>query len=253
MSQIINPDLSGLDISLGLVPGAKGFGSLAERDGLNQKVQGVDLWRGTADELPTPPDSGEQMTLVSTDANDIDTTGTGARTVRVEYIDANGDEQEEIVALNGLTPVDMLATNIRFVNAIHTVTVGSNGVAVGDISIYKFGDANTVYNMIAAGGNMSVTTSRMVPAGKRFLLKRWTATSTTQNHQVTIRIRSTSRAGILYPGVFLFIDSATLEVNTYEHTFNYPVLIPALAIIKVSAWANQVGTDVSASFDGVLL
>lgn len=253
MSTIHNPDSNAFLISKGLIPGTGCFDSLGERDAVDQKVQGVDVWRGTADFIPEPPDVGEQMSLVSTSANDDKDAGTGVRRVRIEYIDAAGDEQTEDIDLEGLTAVDTVATDIRFVNAIHAIDVGSNGVADGDITIYQFGAPATVYNTIIAGGNMSVTISRMIPAGHSFYLTGWNGTSTTQNKQVTLRIRSTSRNGVLEPGVYLFIDSATLEVNTYSRVFACPVKIPGLAIIKVSAWALQVGTNVSASFDGYLI
>jgi hypothetical protein len=255
-SLIHNPNVAGgngLGIALGLYPGASGFYSLSGRDNVNQKAQGVDLWHGVADQLPTPPSGGEQMTLVSTSADDDKDAGIGTRSVEIHYIDAAGDQQIETVELEGLTPVSTIATDIRFVNFLHSASVGSNGVAVGDVSIYKFGDALTVYNMIQAGGNMSLTTSRMIPAGRSFYLTRWNATSTSQNKAVTLRIRATSDNGVLLSGIFLFKDSATLEVATYARTFSVPIKIPALAIIKVSAWALQVGTNVSASFDGFLI
>lgn len=256
MSNIENTDIGaggyGFDVARGLIPGSGCFTSLGERESLNQKVQGVDIWRGTADTIPEPPDVGEQMTVVSDDAGDA-LAGTGVQTVRIEYLDAAGVEKTEDIDLNGLTGVNTIATDIRFVNAMYAVAVGSNGVAEGNITIHQTGTPATVYNLIYIGGNMSLTVARMIPAGKSFYLTRWTATSTTQNQQVAIRIRATQRDGVLIQGVYLFIDSVIVEVDTYEHTFSCPIRIPALAKIKVSAWPNQVGTDVSATFDGILL
>lgn len=241
-----------VDVGLGNIPGASCFDSLAERSNVDQKVEGVDVWRGTADQIPVPPSGGEQMTIVSTEAADF-ATGTGVQELVIEYIDAAGDQRTETIVPTGLAPKDTVATDIRFVNAIRASKVGSFGVAEGTITIYQKGDPTRVYNLVVAGGNMSLTSSRMIPAGHSFYVQGWTATSTTQNKQIALRLRATSRNGILIPGVFLFIDSAVLEVATYRRRFACAHKIPALAIIKVSGWANQVGTDVSASFDGVLI
>jgi hypothetical protein len=192
------------------------------------------------------------MTLVSTQAADA-AAGTGVQSVDIHYIDANGDMQVENRSLSGLTPVNTVATNIRFVNEIHAAAVGSGGVAAGNITLYKLSTPATIYNMIAAGGNMSLVTSRMVPASKTFYLSSWNATANVAAKPVTIRIRATQHGGTLIDGVFIFIDSAALELASYSYKFPVPVKIPALAIIKVSAWTSGAGASVSAGFGGYLV
>jgi hypothetical protein len=245
----------GLAVSAGRVPGAKCLDSLGEREAVAILAQGVDIWRGVADQLPVPPSTGEQMEVVSSDVGD-NASGTGVREVEIHYIDRNGDQQTETLTLHatdGTIPVQTQATDIRFVNEFHSRTVGSNGVALGNVEIRSVATPTNVFNHIALGGNMAVTISRMVPRGHSFYLKHWTATSTVQNKQVTVRIRATQHDGRIIPGVFLFIDSAVLEVSTYQQEWACPPRIPAFAIIKVSAWARQAGTDVSAAFNGYLL
>jgi hypothetical protein len=248
----------GLSIARGLVPGGKCWASLAERLNVEAKSvepTGVDVWHGVANQLPVPPSTGEQMEVVSSNAAD-NANGTGIQQVEIHYLDGSGDQRSEVLTLDaadGTTPVQTQATDIRFVNELHATRVGSNGVAQGDIDIRSVATPLNVFNRILLGGNYALTVSRMVPRGHSFFLKYWTATSTVQNKQVTLRIRATQHGGTPIPGVFLFLDSAVLEVSTYEHVWACPPRIPALSIIKVSAWANQVGTDVSAAFNGYLL
>ncbi len=212
---------------------------------------GEDIWLGSADVIPIPIDAGEQMEVVSSDNADNGATATGVLTVRVEYLDASGDEQTEDVTMNGTTGVALTATNVRFVNDIYALTVGSNGVAEGDITIYKQGASSTIYNFIENGGNKSLVPSRMVPNGKTLILQSWQATEA-QSKRQSIRIRSTDMNGVLIPRVFCFKGVAYISKST---TGNIPVTanLPALSIIKVSSWALVSGGEVSCSWWGVLV
>ncbi len=245
----VSSNNSSANIASGNVPGKSIMMALGERENVGTTATGEDIWRGAATSTPTPADVGEQMTLVSDDVQDT-TLGTGVRRVRIDYIDAAGDEQTETVDLDGTTPVDTVATDIRFVNDMYTVLVGSNGVAEGEIIIYKKGAASTIYNMIAEGGNKSLVPHRMVPAGKCLILQGWHATEA-QGRRQTLRIRSTDMNGTLLPGVFCFKGVAYLnKTTTGELKLN--VSIPALSIVKVSSWAVVAGGETSCSWWGVL-
>lgn len=74
------------------------------------------------------------LEVISSSANDA-AAGTGTRTVRVRYIDANYVEQTEIVTLNGTSAVAMAATSSIAVNALESVTTGSNLANVGNIDV----------------------------------------------------------------------------------------------------------------------
>ena len=112
------------EILRGNISGLSMFSAMGERESIGTTLTGEDLWRGNQLTpaptshilIPTPADAGEQMTIVSEDADDDgDPVGTGARTVRIHYCDDAGDAQLEDVTLNGTTPVDTVATDIRAV------------------------------------------------------------------------------------------------------------------------------------------
>lgn len=91
----------------------------------------------------TQPASQAQRSVSSANANDS-SAGTGARTIMIEYYDNTGAGPFfETVTMNGTTPVNTVATNIRFVEQIKVVTVGSTGSNVGII---------TLFNATAGGG-----------------------------------------------------------------------------------------------------
>ena len=60
------------------------------------------------------------MTIVSTDAGDT-FGGNGVNSLQIHYLDANGDAKTETVNMNGLTGVNTVATDIRFVQYIHSL------------------------------------------------------------------------------------------------------------------------------------
>lgn len=233
------------------------LGSLGERDSIAVVATGADIWHGPTDYIVIPATAGEQMEVVSTDAQDS-AAGTGIQQIDVHYLDANGDQQFEEVILNGLTPVQLSESNIRFVQDIHAIAVGNNGVAEGDIWIRKTGTTTTnVYNVIKVGGNMSLTINKMVPANKTLYITHWHA-SATGSKRITLRLRSTDHHGILLDGdspVFIFKGTVNLENSAFEENWTEAELfpIPALSIVKISAWASGVGSYVSVAWDGILI
>ena len=90
------------EILRGNISGLSMFSAMGERESIGTTLTGEDLWRGNQLTpaptshilIPTPADAGEQMTIVSEDADDDgDPVGTGARTVRIHYCDDAGDAQ----------------------------------------------------------------------------------------------------------------------------------------------------------------
>ena len=172
------------------------------------------------------------MMVVSSDYNDR-LNGTGVQKVEIDYLDAIGNEQYETLNLNGTAFVRTVGTNIRFVNAIHATQVGVGTVSSGDISVCSNGTITTVYNMISFGGNMSLSTQRMIPYNKTFYLHEWTASCIASELTVSrLRLRATAAHGTRVNGVFLFTDTAYIYNTTYKKEFAIPKKIPQLSVKK---------------------
>lgn len=255
MSELRKTDFI-LEVSKGNVPGHSIMFAMGEFESGNVNADGEDVCRhedvSGPVRLPTPDAAGEQMTIISDDAQDT-SAGTGVRTVRLEYLDDTGAEQTEDITMNGLTGVNTVATDIRFVNDMYALTVGNNGVAEGNITCYKQGGSigSDLYQMIAQGGNKSLVPHRMVPLGKTLHLKSWNCTEA-QSKRAAFRIRSTDMNGVLVPGVFLFKDTAYIS-GVSSGDLSLACKVPALSIVKVSYWASVVGTEGSCSWWGVLV
>jgi hypothetical protein len=230
-----------------------GFGF---RLSISNATNGDDIWDGTAATLPIPPDVGEQMQVVSTSANDDGApAGTGVQTIDLHYIDANGLEQEETIIMNGVGVVPTVALNIRFVQEIHALTVGTNGVAAGTITISQFGAPATVYSQIPPGFNRSTNTARMVPSGKVLIIRSWSCSggASAGGKTADIRLRTTSHHGSLIARVFQGQDNFTVFNTGIFKTFEPPIVVPAFGIVKCTSYATVAGADVQASWFGILV
>lgn len=76
-----------------------------------------------------------QRSIVSGNANDT-AAGTGARTVKITYLTSVGAGPfTETVTLNGVTPVNTVATNICFIEQIEVLTAGSSGSNTGTLTL----------------------------------------------------------------------------------------------------------------------
>lgn len=102
----------------------------------------------------TEPASAAARELISSSTqDDASPGGTGTRRVRITYYDNNmvGPYHEDI-DLNGTSAVTTVATNIRFVESIKSLTVGSNGTNVGTITLRNTGAGATIGTIAASDG-----------------------------------------------------------------------------------------------------
>ena len=181
------------------------------------------------------PAAGQRMEVVSGDAaDDGDPVGTGVRTVQIHYLDSSYEEQYETVTLNGITAVPTVADDILRINGMHTVTVGSGGVAAGNIDIINLSDT-PIYGRIPVGGNSSLDCIWTVPAGKEAYIVQWTVGSAGGNKDTRFLLKTTSSIeGVLTSGIFQRQDIIIVEDSALSIPFLIPVKIPATADVKIS-------------------
>jgi hypothetical protein len=107
MSYTLTPKDFLLEVRKGNVPGHEIVGLQASHTDTGTSYE--DMWGGDADYVfPTAAESWE---ILRADAAD-DTAGTGARTIAIQSLDANYDEQITFVTLTGATTV-VTGTHIR--------------------------------------------------------------------------------------------------------------------------------------------
>lgn len=114
----------------------------------------------------TEQTSNAQRSIASSSANDT-SAGTGARTVKITYMNATGAGPfTETVTLNGTSFVNTVSTTICFVEKIEVVIVGSTGSNVGTLTLKAAtaGGGATI-GTITATNNQTFWAHHYVPTG----------------------------------------------------------------------------------------
>jgi len=219
----------------GLLPMHEPF----RKSGFNSDVdnQLEDVW--DVGGIYTFPDVPMQMEVVSSSAQDS-SSSVGVRKVEVHYLDAFYNSHEEIIELQGVTPVTTQATDILRINDFHIVEVGSSGSlagANGNIDIRHI-DNSPIYGRIPAGTNSCLACVTTVPASSSLYLTSWEfdVGAATANHFTQGRLQATvNNVDDILPGVFVTQVITIATDAATKHVFDTPIKIPGKADVKVSA------------------
>lgn len=210
-----------------------GFGEVS----ISGAQDNYDVWEGPTGIQPEPDTGGFNLYVESDDADD-DSTGNGAKTISIHYLDTAGVEQTVSATLNGVTPVNTNVTDCMFINSAHiTDHFGTGIVATGNIDCTKT-SGGTVVQRIAAAGNQSLSTMRQVPVGKTLTVSGWHSYGVATTTKVaSMRIRTSAHEGVLNAGVYHFQDVVRVK-DSATGFIPLRFTVPALATIKVSAWTT---------------
>mgnify|MGYP001584774838 CR=1 FL=1 len=237
----------------------KGYRAL-KINGKNSDIDDVseDLWEvgGT---YVYPPANGIQMSVQSSNANDT-AAGTGARKVEIHYLDNNYIERDEEITLNGLASVLTVATNILRVNGIHSVSAGSNGSPVGNITLTNVA-VTVTYTRLTAGSNTHKQAIFTVPLGKDFFVLAWGTGSGTPAGSRFVQFSLLATAhddeGIIEvsDGLFHLWDETSSQDNDIFKKYAIPIYFPEKSDVKISAISDAAAANASCStlLGGILI
>ena len=171
-----------LAVSLGLIGGWRKY----QKFGMNPGVPATgmeEMWpRSDLRVLPTTA----TVASVTGGAADVADSGTGAWTVKLEGLDANYDEIEEIVSMNGATP--SLSTQLFWrVNRAYVDTAGTGTVNAGNIDVTVNGQVQAHIELMEGQTHQTHFT---VPAGHTLIVNAYHVgvgrlTGTTDCHVVS--------------------------------------------------------------------
>ena len=116
----------------------------------------------------TWPQAAQRMEVISSSANDA-AAGTGARTVKLYYLDGNFVLKSETITLNGTTAVATTATDIYRILGLRVVTTGTGLKAAGTIDIRNLADT-PIYARILTGDNEARQAIYTVPENNYLVL-----------------------------------------------------------------------------------
>lgn len=182
-----------------------------------------------------------QRSIASASALDT-AVGTGARTVRITYLDSTGaGPYTEDVTLNGVTYVNTVATNICFIESIVVLTVGSGNSNAGILTLKAAtaGGGATIAT-VAAADNTTKWAQHYVPLGKTCYITDFHAAASL----------NAASAGALVYLQKTPLGSYTREINGRLHfignigstiaTYATPIAVEGPA--RINAWAVTEGT-----------
>lgn len=202
------------------------------------------------------PPSASVMTVSSSDANDT-SAGTGARTVEVSGLDADYNEINEVVTLNGQTPVNTTKSYLR-INRGVVRSAGSGGENAGIIyagtgTVTTGVPANIYLTIDGQGDNQTLMCLWTVPANyTAFLVKMSLSTGTATN---TPAILNASLVARPYGEVFQAKERFTLTDGVHDQLYVYPTPFTEKSDIEVRAFSSSgsVNFDVSSSLEFIYI
>ena len=181
--------------------------------------------------------------------------GTGARTVELFGLDANYNEINETITLNGQTVVNTTKEYLR-INRMVVRSAGSGGSNAGVIyagtGTVTTGVPANVYASVngVTGANQSLMALWTVPAGyTAYLLQYDISNGTTSNTPAVCKLVLSVRP---YGEVFQSKDVKSLTTGMHvEETFSIPIKIEEKSDIEVRALSssNSVTFDISAGLE----
>lgn len=205
-----------------------------------------DVWNNGGTEVYLT--SAEQMNIASSDGADkgTPTAGTGARTLRIFGLDANYDQIDEVVTLDGTNNV-LTANSYLRVHRMIVTSAGSGGQNAGNITATA-ASAGSIHANIAIGDNQTLKSQYTVPNGYYMLANEFFA-SCAKNDQAEFRVE-VRPLNEVFQVKFIF----QLFQQAKEFMFTPSRLIAPKTDVRVRA-KNIGGTTISvtASYDFYLV
>lgn len=123
--------------------------------------------------------TAETVEVFSSSANDTNSSGSGARTVRITGLEsfASTSYTQETLNLNGLTAATSSNTYVRILK-VEVLTAGSTGSNEGTITCRHTTTTTNIFDVMQIGDNASLNAVCTVPGSKVGLLKRLSITQT---------------------------------------------------------------------------
>ena len=190
---------------------------------------------------------------ISTSGNDIATTGSGARTVHLSYLDSTYAEKTFTFNMNGVTAVTG-PTDFFRVNSFHIETSGAGGKAAGVISLRLVGAPATIYEQMPVGGTRSRNSVYTVPLGKKLYITTCCASAAYNTSGKSVRVilhASLSPDGLISTAGYLFWPQfeSMLVDGVVHHTFASPLVLTEKTDIKTSV-VGETNAIVTSLIDG---
>jgi hypothetical protein len=191
----------------------------------------------------TPLSSPAQLSVVSTSTADVFTTGTGAWSVTINYLDSSFVQHSETVQLNGTTAVNTVGTNYQYIESIVMTQVGSGQINAGTIKLQSTtGGGGTTVGSIAIGDQQTWWAHHYVPAGVTCYITCLSAGGTVVAGNVNL-IHQPNLATANAPTTQIGLSIIHPAGGSWEHEFEVPLAVSGPDLV----WINEQPVSATAS------
>jgi hypothetical protein len=240
-----------LQVARGQIQGHSAFCQFGINGAVGQTLETVWVGGGTY----SFPTSATTTTISSSSADDT-AAGTGARTVRVEGLDAAYALVSETASMNGQTGVTLTNQYLR-VNRITVLTAGSGGTSGGSIYVgtgtVTTGVPAVILNRTGSSSNESESAFYTVPDGYSAYITRWTMSSANAGPTADIATRFVLRVRP-FGGVFGYKAVYNLPGNgIYECEAAFPLPLPEKTDLEIMSLTSADSAYVSTQLQIVLI
>lgn len=179
--------------------------------------------------------------ITSTSAADNGSTATGALTLRVQGLDANWNELQETVTLDGITGVTTTGSYIRVLR-MFVETIGSGGVNAGAITSTSTTDS-TIQAHILTGTGQTAQSHTSVPADYEAHIERiWTNVGKGDDADIIIQIREFGKSWRTIRRFEVYQTHISVELQSQ-------ITLPPKSDMRMRAIAGIGSIIVSAGYD----
>lgn len=232
--------------------------SITNKFGTNADVDATtspeDIWEGGGAYTGWAT-AGQAVQAISSSTDDVNTSGTGAWTVRAICLDSNYVQQTITFTLNGQTAVTGSGTNSTDIIRCHTaqvVTAGSGGVNAGIITIRQATTTTNIFLSMLAGRNQTNCSCFTVPAGKTAYMRHMHIAATKGQSGINVEGNIWTRS---YGGVFRsrrpFLLTNSFQID--QLIYGGLVFTEKSDIILRATSTSTTAVKISAGYDLVLI
>ena len=247
-----------LDVSRGLVTGLSEIHISGENDEIDSGVT-ADIWDGGitlangGDSLIWVPPTAARIHQIDSSSTNDDVGQSGVTEIEVHGLDANYNEIEELVTMNGTTDVPTVNAYIM-IDTIHCTKPDSDTVSNAGIIKATADTDSTVTCRVNVGNNRSQHGVYQVPAGHSAFIYDFTghilrAGGASALADIRLCIRP-------FGGLWQIFEVASLESagsSDFEETFTPPLPLKAKSWIKMQATSSTNNAAISSGLDMVLV
>lgn len=232
-------------VALNLVPGARRVTALGNNPAIDTSSVPEDIYPVGGLYPWLSRTTAVNISIVSSSVNDT-AAGTGCQSVTISGLDINFNEQSEVIATNGTTPVVSVKQYIR-INSIAMTSSGSSNTNAGNVDAYN--GANILARMPTGKGSPR-SSNYTVPAGYTLAVN----SIFIGINRPTIKTDATIAT---YFGSVLGPYRLPLELSMsdspYRHDIDPPIMLSEKTdFILRGMYVSQSGSDLQGAWNGIL-